>query len=82
MKATSAHFIWLLLVLADAKGRDPEQREFLSREVVSYYSAIKRNEIGSFIVMQMDLESIIQSEVSQKEENKYPYVWNLERWYR
>lgn len=28
VKATSAHFIWLLLVLADAKGRDPEQREF------------------------------------------------------
>ena len=77
MKATSAHFIWLLLVLADAKGRDPEQREFLSREVVSYYSAIKRNEIGSFIVMQMDLESVIQSEVSQKEENKYRVLMHM-----
>ena len=34
------------------------------------YSAIKRNEIGSFVVRWMGLESIIQSEVSQKEKNK------------
>ena len=34
-----------------------------------YYSAIKRNEIGSFVKMWMDLESVIQSEVSQKEKN-------------
>ena len=26
-----------------------------------YYSAIKRNEIGSFVEMWMDLESVIQS---------------------
>ena len=31
---------------------------------VEYYSAIKRNEPGSSVVMQMDLESTIQSEVS------------------
>ena len=36
-----------------------------------YYSAIKRNEIGSFVETWMDLESVIQSEVSQKEKNKY-----------
>ena len=34
----------------------------------------------------MDLETIIQSEVSQKEKNKYrilnAYTWNLEKWYR
>ena len=33
--------------------------------------AIKRNEIGSFVEMWMDLESVIQSEESQKEKNKY-----------
>ena len=33
---------------------------------MEYYSAIKRNEIGSFVEMWMDLESVIQSEVSQK----------------
>ena len=38
---------------------------------MEYYSAIKRNEIESFVVMWMDLESVIQSEVSQKEKNKY-----------
>ena len=34
---------------------------------MEYYSAIKRNKIGSFVEMWMDLESVIQSEVSQKE---------------
>ena len=38
---------------------------------MEYYSAIKRNEIGSFVEMWMDLESLIQSEVIQKEKNKY-----------
>ena len=36
-----------------------------------YYSAIKSNEIGSFVEMWRDLESVIQSAVSQKEKNKY-----------
>ena len=35
------------------------------------YSAIKRNEIELFVVRWMELESVIQSEVSQKEKNKY-----------
>ena len=38
---------------------------------MEYYSAIKRNEIELFVVSWMDLESVIQSEVSQKEKNKY-----------
>ena len=38
---------------------------------MEFYSAIKRNEIGSFLEMWMDLETVIQSEVSQKEKNKY-----------
>ena len=38
---------------------------------MEYYSAIKRNEIGSFVEMWMDIESVIQSEVSQKEKSKY-----------
>ena len=35
------------------------------------YSAIKRNEFESVIVRWMNLESVIQSEVSQKEKDKY-----------
>ena len=38
---------------------------------MEYYSAIKRNEIELFGVRWMDLESVIQCEVSQKEKNKY-----------
>ena len=34
---------------------------------VEYYSAIKSNKIELFVVMWMDLDSVIQSEVSQKE---------------
>ena len=38
---------------------------------MEYYSAMQRNKTGSFVEMWMDLESVIQSEVSQKEKNKY-----------
>ena len=38
---------------------------------MEYYSAIKRNEIELFVVRWMDLETVIQSKVSQKEKNKY-----------
>jgi len=38
---------------------------------MEYYSAMKRNEIESVIVMWMNLQVVIQSEVSQKEKNKH-----------
>ena len=38
---------------------------------MEYYSAIKRNDIGSFLETWKDLETVIPSEVSQKEKNKY-----------
>ena len=38
---------------------------------MEYYSAIKRNEMEVFIMRWMELESVIQSELSQKERNKY-----------
>ena len=38
---------------------------------IRYYSAIKTNEIVPFAEMCMDLETVIQGEVSQKEKNKY-----------
>ena len=44
---------------------------------VEYYSAIKRNEIELFVVTWMDLESVIQSEVSQKEKNKYRMLTHI-----
>ena len=36
---------------------------------MEYYSAIKGNEIELFLVWWMDLETVIQCEVSQKEKN-------------
>ena len=44
---------------------------------MQYYSAIKRNETGTFVEMWMDLESVIQSEVSQKEKNKYHILTHI-----
>ena len=41
--------------------------------MVGYYSAIKRNEIGSFVVMWLNLESVIESEVSQEEKTNAIY---------
>ena len=41
---------------------------------MEYYSAIKRNEVELFVVRWMDVESVIRSEVSQKEKNKGPWV--------
>ena len=38
---------------------------------MEYYSAIKRNTSESVLMRWMNLEPIIQSEVSQKEKNKY-----------
>ena len=38
---------------------------------MEYYSAIKRKEIELFVMRWMDLESVIQGEVSHKEKNKY-----------
>ena len=38
---------------------------------MEYYSARKRNKIELSVVRWMDLESVIESEVSQKEKNKY-----------
>ena len=53
---------------------------------MEYYSAIKRNRIVPFAEMWMDLETVMQSEVSQKEEKQISYInaymWNLEKWYR
>ena len=38
---------------------------------MEYYSAINMNEIGSFVEMWMDLESVIQSKVKSEKKNNY-----------
>ena len=46
---------------------------------MEYYCAIKRNEIELFVVMWMDPKPVIQSEVSQKEKNKYHMLTHIYR---
>ena len=43
---------------------------------MEYYS-VKRNEIGSAVETWMDLESVIQSEASQKEKHKYHILTHI-----
>ena len=51
----------------------PSTEEWIKKQwyiyTMEYYSAIKRNEIGSFVETWMDLENVIQSEVTRKEKN-------------
>ena len=41
---------------------------------MEYYSAIKKNKIMSFAVTWMELETLILSEVNQKEKDKYHMI--------
>ena len=45
--------------------------KMLYMHTMEYYLTVKRDEIGSFVMMWMNTESVIQSKVSQKEKNKY-----------
>ena len=44
---------------------------------MEYYSAIKQNKIELFVVRWMDLETVIQSKVSQKEKNRYHMLTHI-----
>ena len=44
---------------------------------MEYYSAIKRNAFESVLMRWMNLEPIIQSEVSQKEKDKYHILTHI-----
>ena len=46
---------------------------------MEYYSATKRKEIELFVVRWIYLETVIQSEVSQKEKNKYRMLTRIYR---
>ena len=52
--------------------------------IMEYYSAIKRNSFNSVLMRSMNLEPIIQSEVSQKDKPCIlTHIYGiLEKWYR
>ena len=45
---------------------------------MEYYSALKRNKCESVLVRWMNLELVIKSEVSQREENKYRILTHID----
>ena len=68
-------FIAVLFIIAKTckQPKCPSTDEWIKTwhmYATEYYSAIKRDETGPFAEMWMDLETIIQSEVGQKEKNK------------
>ena len=70
-------FIAALFAIAKTwkQPKCPSTDEWIKKKwyiyTMEYYSAIKRNEIESFVETWRDLETVIQSKVSQKEKNKY-----------
>ena len=44
---------------------------------MEYYSDIKRNAFGSVLIRWMNLEPMIQSEVSQKEKDEYHILMRI-----
>ena len=46
---------------------------------MEYYSVVKRNAFESVLMRWMNIEPIIQSEVSQKEKDKYHILTNIYR---
>ena len=44
---------------------------------MEYYSAIKRNTFESVLIRWMSLEPIIQTEVSEKEKDKYRILMHI-----
>ena len=50
-------------------------------DTMEYYSATRKNKTGSVLVRWMNLEPIIQNEVSQKEKDQYHILMHVYRIY-
>ena len=76
-------FIAVLFTVARTwkQPRCPSTDEWIKKlwyiYTMEYYSAIKRNTFESVLMKRMNLEPIIQSEVSQKEKDKYHILTQL-----
>ena len=46
-------------------------------QTMEYYSVIKKNEVVSFVGMWMDLKSVIQSDINQKEKHKHCIYYGI-----
>ena len=78
-------FIAALFTIARTwkQPRSPSTDEWIKKlwyiYTMEYYSAIKRNAFESVLMRWMNLEPIIQSEVSQKEKDKYCILIHIYR---
>ena len=54
-------------------------KEDVVPNIIEYYFTTKRNKIWLFAETWMDLETVIQSEVSQKEKSKYHLLRHIRR---
>ena len=78
-------FIAALLTIARTREqpRCPSTDEWIKKlwciYTMEYYSAIKRNTFESVLMRWMNLEPIIQSEESQKEEDNYLILTHIYR---
>ena len=76
-------FIAALFTIARTwkQPRCPSTDEWIKKlwyiDTMQYYSAIKRNIFESVLMRWMNLEPIIQSEVSQKEKDKYRILTHI-----
>ena len=79
-------FIAVLFTIAMSwkQPKCPSTDEWIKKKwyiyTMEYYSPIKRNKTVPFAKTWMDLEPVIQSEVSQKEKNKYhtlTYIYGI-----
>ena len=52
-------------------------KKLLCIHTMEYYSAIKRNTFESVLMRWINLEPVIQSEVSQKEKDKYRILMHI-----
>ena len=76
----TAIFIAALFTIAKTwkQPKCPSTEEWIKKMwsiyTMEYYSAIKKNEIPAFLATWMGLETLILSEVSQKEKDKYHMI--------
>ena len=76
-------FITALFTIARTwkQPRCPSTDEWIKKmwyiHTMEYYSAIKRNTFELILIKWMNLEPIIQSEVSQKEKEKYRFLMHI-----
>ena len=67
--------------IAWKQPRYPSTNEWIKKfwyiYTMEYYSAIKRNAFESVLMRWMNLEPIIESEVSQKEKDKYDILMHI-----